>query len=344
MQWNHKLTKWYSKNKRDFPWRDQNDPYKIWLSEIILQQTKVATGIPFYLKFINKYPNVKKLANADEKEILKNWQGLGYYRRALNLHQTAKFVLKKLDGEFPKKINLLKQLKGVGDYTANAIASICFEIPSAVVDGNVYRFLGRYFGINKKIGTKKSYNFFKEKADILMRNSKPSEFNQALMEFGSIQCLPKNPKCHICIFKKKCFAFNNDKVDFYPVKPKLNKLKKRYFNYLIFKNRLDQKIIIQRLKKDIWFKLYEYPLFESKKSVIQPNLISIELMKTYQIMDSKINLINSKPIIQKLSHQIIYGSFWNIELKKLPTIGIKVKSFKNYPIPVIIKKYIDSYS
>ena len=140
------------------------------------------------------------------------------------------------------------------------------------------------------------------------------------------------------------FVGNNDKIDFYPVKPKLNKLKKRYFNYLIFKNRLDQKIIIQRLKKDIWFKLYEYPLFESNKSVRQPNLISVELMKTYQIEDSKINLVNSKPIIQKLSHQIIYGSFWNIELKKLPTIGIKVKSFKNYPIPVIIKKYIVSYS
>tara|TARA_B100000941_G_C28492970_1_gene549106 strand:- start:963 stop:1997 length:1035 start_codon:yes stop_codon:yes gene_type:complete len=344
MQWNHKLTNWYSKNKRDFPWRDQNDPYKIWLSEIILQQTRVATGIPFYLKFIKKYPNIKKLANADEKEILKNWQGLGYYRRAINLHHTAKFVLKKLNGEFPKKINLLKQLKGIGDYTANAIASICYEVPSSVVDGNVYRFLSRFFGINKKIGTKKVYNSFKKKADKLMRNSKPSEFNQALMEFGSLQCIPKNPKCNICVFKKNCFAFINNKVHYYPVKSKSKKLNKRYFNYLIFKNKLDQKIIIQRLKKDIWFKLYEYPLLESNSIISNSNLIGIELNKTYKIKNSKIELINSIPIIQKLSHQIIYASFWKINLKKLPTFGIKVKSFENYPIPLIVKKYIDTYS
>ena len=220
MNWTRILLEWFQKNKRDFIWRKTKDPYNIWILEIILQQTRAAQGLPYYKKFIDIFPDLPTLALASQDEVLKLWQGLGYYSRAINLHSTAKYIYYECDGKFPKTFNEIINLKGIGDYTASAIASICYNIPEAVVDGNVYRFLSRFFGISIPINTKFAHRQFKKKATELMDYDNPGGFNQAMMEFGAIQCKPKNPLCLECPFKYDCVAHKNHKIDFLPVKKK----------------------------------------------------------------------------------------------------------------------------
>src|SRR6056300_1490745 len=234
MIFSNKLILWYLQNKRDLPWRKTKNPYHVWLSEIILQQTRVAQGLDYYLKFIDAFPTVNHLANADESTVLKLWQGLGYYSRARNLHFSAKYIVKELTGEFPKTYKEIVKLKGVGDYTASAIASMCFNEPTAVVDGNVYRVLSRYFGIDTPINSSKGVKEFKAMAQELIDRNNPAIFNQAIMEFGATQCKPKNPDCGNCPFQNSCVAFGYNHIDALPVKNKSARAKKKYFNFLVF--------------------------------------------------------------------------------------------------------------
>ena len=228
-----KILLWYQKNKRNLPWRKTKDPYRIWLSEIILQQTRVAQGLPYYERFIERFPTVRDLANAQENEVLKLWQGLGYYSRARNLHATAKIVVKEYKGEFPKTYKGLLKLKGVGDYTASAIASICFDIPEPVVDGNVYRVLARYYGVDIPINSSKGTRYFKELARKVMNTEQIRDYNQAIMEFGAIQCAPKNPDCTGCPLNDGCLALQQNQIGELPKKINKTKVRNRYFNYLV---------------------------------------------------------------------------------------------------------------
>lgn len=224
-----KLIDWYLDNKRDLPWRGTKNPYNIWLSEIILQQTRVAQGTPYYFAFIETFPEVTALANAPQEQVLKLWQGLGYYSRARNLHTAAKYIVESCDGVFPDTYKGLLSLKGVGDYTASAIGSICFDLPTAVVDGNVYRVLSRIFGVETPINSSQGMKEFKALAQALLDESRPGTHNQAVMEFGARYCVPQNPNCDACIFNNRCDAYKNKKVALLPVKLKKLKVKKRYF-------------------------------------------------------------------------------------------------------------------
>ena len=227
------LLKWYSFNKRDLPWRKDNDPYKVWVSEIILQQTRISQGKKYFNDFIDKFPTIYDLANSDEDAVLKSWQGLGYYNRAINLHKTAKFIVNDLGGNFPTTYDQLVKLKGIGDYTASAISSICFEKSQPVLDGNVFRIISRVYEIKNPIDLNRSRKVFKEKAKEMMPSDRYGDYNQALMDFGSIICKPLNPLCSSCVISKICSAFNNNSVEYYPVKSSKSKIKLLYFDYIV---------------------------------------------------------------------------------------------------------------
>ena len=268
-----KLINWYLVNKRDLPWRATNNPYFIWLSEIILQQTQVAQGLPYYKAFTSKFPTVFDLANAEESQVLKLWQGLGYYSRARNLHASAKYIVNEFNGVFPDTYNEIIKLKGVGDYTASAIASICFNETTAVVDGNVYRALSRIYGISTPINTGKGFKEFKALAQELIDTKQPATFNQAIMEFGARQCKPKSPDCSICPFNTSCVALQKNKIEQLPVKLKALKVKKKNFNFMVILS-ADQKTILEKREgKGIWQNLYQFPLIETKQPV---NILEIE--------------------------------------------------------------------
>ena len=261
-----KLILWYLDHKRDLPWRTTAIPYYIWLSEIILQQTRVEQGLSYYQAFVSVYPTVKKLANASEQEVLKLWQGLGYYSRARNLHTTANYVSNELSGVFPTSYKELIKLKGVGDYTASAIASICFNEATAVVDGNVYRVLARYFGIATPINSSLGIKEFKNLAQQLIDIDNPGNHNQALMEFGARQCKPQKPNCEICIFNDSCIALQQKKVSELPVKLKKTKVKNIYFNYIVLISKNEKTFLQKRIGKGIWQNLYEFPVIETEKN------------------------------------------------------------------------------
>ncbi|WP_191858651.1 A/G-specific adenine glycosylase [Hanstruepera ponticola] len=332
------LTSWYSDNKRELPWRRTKNPYYIWLSEIILQQTQVKQGLPYYEAFVSEYPNVFDLAKADEEHVLKLWQGLGYYSRARNLHASAKFIASELDGEFPNNYMDLLKLKGVGDYTASAIASICFGEVAAVVDGNVYRVLSRYYGIHTPINSTQGKKEFKALAQEIIDRKNPADFNQAIMEFGAMQCKPNNPDCLICPLNKSCQAFLEQKVSLLPIKIKASKPTKKYFNYLVYINNDHETILEKREDKGIWQNLYQFPLIESNKSLTYEEL---KTMIEFKVND--ISLFNEESIVHKLSHQHLHTKFWIITTDRLPDKGISVKDIHDYPTPILIKNFIDTF-
>ena len=235
MKFSNTLIYWYLQNKRALPWRKSKHPYFIWLSEIMLQQTRVVQGLAYYLKFTEEFPTVFDLAKAEESTVLKMWQGLGYYSRARNLHFSAKYIANELNGEFPSTYKEIIKLKGVGDYTASAIASICFNEPTAVVDGNVYRVLSRYFGIATPINSSAGIKEFKALAQSLLNTKQPGTYNQALMDFGAMHCKPQNPLCDTCPFANSCVALEKKLTKELPVKEKKIKITKRYFNFLVIK-------------------------------------------------------------------------------------------------------------
>ena len=326
-------------------WRSTKEPYHIWISEIILQQTRTTQGLPYYKIFLKTFPLISDLATADENEVLKLWQGLGYYSRARNLHATAKYIHFECGGIFPSSFDDLIKLKGIGDYTASAISSICFDIPEAVVDGNVYRFLARYFGIDTPINSSLAHKLFKAKAMDLIDKQKPGDFNQAIMEFGAIQCTPQNPNCQVCPFSIKCVAFNQDKLTVLPVKIKKPKIKKRHFNYLLISDKKNRYLIEQRTQKGIWKQLYQFPLLESDQEINNINsLINHHDFPSIQgLSESEITLWNSEPILHKLSHQILLVNFWILPTNEPLKEGLSLKQLESLPVPVIIQNFMKNF-
>ena len=339
-----KIIGWYKENMRVLPWRKTRDPYRIWLSEIMLQQTRVEQGLPYYQKFIKHYPTVSQLADASEEEVLKMWQGLGYYSRARNLHATAKYVARDLNGKFPDTYKELRKLKGVGDYTASAIASFCFDRPEPVVDGNVYRVLSRYFGVETPINSTTGIKYFKSLAVELIDRSRPAEYNQGVMEFGALQCKPQSPSCGDCPLNDGCVALEKDLISSLPVKLKKTKVKDRFFNYLIFQSG-GETLIQQRKGKGIWQNLYEFPLIESDGELSIEEIENHPLFKErLQGRDFELSLYNRETITHKLSHQHIYTKFWIVHLQSSIENGISYHELEEYPMPVLIANFVKEYS
>lgn len=327
------LINWYESNKRDLPWRNTIDPYKIWISEIILQQTRVKQGLPYYNKFVTRFPSVNDLASANEEEVLKLWQGLGYYSRARNMHESAKYIQNELNGVFPNNYNDIKKLKGVGEYTAAAISSFCFKEKKAVLDGNVYRLLSRFFGIETPIDSSKGKKEFTELVEHLISSDKPDIFNQSIMEFGAIQCTPKSPNCSECHWQEKCVAYNTGKIQILPIKSKKVKQRIRHFNYMVYKK--DKNYFIQkRINKDIWQNMYEFPLLETKTEITD--------LPMKQIENGYINSV--KKFTHLLSHQKIFVTFWGIHLEKYANtnqyVVVNKNTINDFPFPKIVENYI----
>ena len=316
MIFSKQLINWYLQNKRDLPWRETQNPYLIWLSEIMLQQTRVAQGLPYYEAFVAAFPTVVDLANASEEQVLKLWQGLGYYSRARNLHYTARFVANNLNAAFPNNYKGLLELKGVGDYTAAAIASFAFAEVVPVVDGNVFRVLARVFQVETDISNSSAKKEFQELALQLMPKENPALFNQAIMEFGALQCVTKSPNCAVCVFNSKCLALKNGKILELPVKTKKTKVTNRFLNYLIFEDEIANTLIQKRSEKGIWHNLYEFPLVETPSDV---NLEEIIALSTTQFSDKheiiSVENLQLVPIKHKLSHQNLSIQFWKIKVK-----------------------------
>ncbi len=347
MVFSDKILDWYSKNKRNLPWRGSRDPYKIWLSEIILQQTRVAQGTPYYLKFVAAFPKVTDLAKAEEETVLKLWQGLGYYSRARNLHTAAKTVVNDYGGAFPTAYKELLKLKGVGDYTASAIASICYDERQAVVDGNVYRVLSRYFGISSPINSTEGVKYFKGLAQELLHKNNVRDYNQGIMEFGAMQCTPKNPGCSSCPLGETCIALKENSIDILPVKLKKTKVRTRYFNYLVPIYR-DEKgvsytLIKQRKGKGIWQNLWEFPLLESEQNINLKNIEDDygEIIKGAESVH--ISIYNEDAVVHKLSHQHLHTKFWILEMNNVHESFIPVTELDKYPVPVLISTFINAF-
>ncbi len=340
MEFNKLILKWYDKNKRELPWRNTKDPYNIWISEIILQQTRIEQGVYYYNRFISKFPNLDKLANSEEKDVLLIWQGLGYYSRARNLHYTAKYIYNVLNSIFPENYADLIKLKGVGDYTSSAISSICFEKKYPVLDGNVFRVLSRVFEIKSPIDLNKSRKVFKQKANEIMPNARFGDYNQGLMDFGSIICKPVNPDCINCVLSKICSAFKNNSVTDFPVKVAKNKIKSRYFDYLIIKN--NDQVLIEQIKDGIWKNMYQFPVYNSKSKKSKKEIIKF-FSKKFRVEKLNIEQINNKLIRHKLSHITINSRFWRLKSKINTDNELFISSFNDYPISKLMQKFIEKY-
>jgi A/G-specific adenine glycosylase len=340
------LTDWYTRNKRDLPWRETKNPYNIWVSEIILQQTRINQGLSYYYAFIDKFPDIYALANSDIDDLLKIWQGLGYYSRARNMHFTAKDIIENYKGIFPKEYAKLIKLKGIGDYTASAIASISFNEGTPVLDGNVFRVLARLFGISESTQTKAGKDIFKNKARKLMSNHNPGIFNQALMEFGSLQCTPLNPNCSSCPLASNCFAFKNDLINSLPAKKQKAKQTIRYFNYLyiIYGNNT---FIEKRTRNDIWKLLYEIPLIETDELLSLSDLINNKKFK--ELFGKLSPTIEPQYIDIKhiLSHQKLYSRFYRITIDQIDNttlneyIKTPINKLSDYSMSALLQKYFN---
>jgi len=342
------LLQWYETSpKKEMPWRSSRNPYHIWISEIILQQTRVAQGLPYYKKFIKKYPTINDLAKAPENEVMKLWEGLGYYSRARNLHATAKYISQYYTGIFPNKYSQIIALKGVGSYTAAAIASFAFNLPHAVVDGNVVRVLARFKGIHYAYNTALGKKTFGSLAQSMIKDTPIAIYNQAIMEFGADICTPRNPQCTQCPLQKKCVAYILDSIAILPVKSKKINIKVRhlyFFDFYVSEKKQFTHLIHKRDTKDIWQGLHEFPLVDSWKKIdIKKTLFwkkNITILNTITITESTI-------LKHKLSHQHLYIQFFTIHCKKLPTINtyyaISRKKLLNLGFPVFFLQYFKKY-
>ena len=311
------LIKWYKQNKRELPWREISDPYKIWISEIILQQTRVNQGMSYYLRFIERFPTVKKLANANEDEVLKYWQGLGYYTRARNLHKAAKQIVSDFNGIFPTQHADILKLAGIGDYTAAAICSFAYNQPYAVVDGNVYRVLSRLFGIDTAIDTNSGKKEFALLAQDLLSQSEPGLHNQAIMDFGAMQCTPTSPDCEKCDLQSICRAFEKKMITQLPVKSQKTKVTNRHFNYLHIEFQ-NSTFLQKRTTKDIWQNLYEFPLIETDHLLSPEELVVNEKFKFLFNGIAEVNILKtSNPMKHVLSHRVIFAQFVSIRISDI---------------------------
>jgi len=334
------LIDWYLQNRRDLPWRKTPHPYPVWLSEIMLQQTRVAQGLPYFNKFIAAFPTVQDMANAPEEKLLHLWQGLGYYSRARNLHATAKMVAFDLGGSFPDSYAGLLKLKGVGDYTAAAIASICYGEAVPVVDGNVYRVLSRYFGITTDISSSGAKKEFTALAASLMPAGQASAFNQAMMEFGALQCVPKSPDCAACIFNDTCAAYATGRVAELPVKLKKQKVTDRYLNYIVVKDAAGKLLVQRRSEKGIWHGLYQFPLLETEE--FASNEATVPLIQSFAQLDfvpEQITLLSPEVVIHKLSHQKLHIRFWEVTTTLTLQDAVEPERLKNIPLPIVLHNF-----
>ncbi len=344
MEFSDIILSWYDKNKRSLPWRGTKDPYKIWLSEIILQQTRIEQGLPYYERFVAAFPTVHDLAKASEDKILKFWQGLGYYSRARNLHATAKNIVEEYGGKFPSTFQELLKLKGVGSYTAAAIASFAFKVPSPVVDGNVYRLLSRYYGIDTPIDSTQGKKEFFELATELIHPKHPDIYNQAIMEFGSIQCKPSTPDCLACPLNATCIAFNRRLVNDLPVKGKSITVRDRYFYFLFVRNKKSF-ILHKRKDKDIWKNLYQLPMIETKKPLSLSHLMRQQQWNII-FKDEHPKVVSiSENVIHKLSHQTIHAIFIEVNINKIKYddkeyIWVTEKNYHDHAIPKPIENFL----
>lgn len=325
------IREWYRLNGRNLPWRETNDPYKIWLSEIILQQTRVDQGISYYYKFVNNFTSISDLANAEEQEVLNLWQGLGYYSRARNLHFAAQQVINEFNGAFPDNFEAIKSLKGVGNYTASAIASFAFNETKAVVDGNVYRVLSRYFNEKTPIDSTNGQKLFQEIADSLIDPQHPGEHNQAIMELGALICTPHNPKCRECPISLNCMGRQEGSIEILPVKEKKTKVSEKFFHYLVVMK--EDQLLLEKRTSGIWKNMYQFPLIETDSK------FSPDVLKNVKTLDRS----ETKHI---LSHQKINATFHRInelpdELAHRKLIKVKLEDLIDYPLPRLIDKYLE---
>jgi len=343
-----KLIDWYKKNQRELPWRNTADPYKIWISEILLQQTRVNQGLDYYYRFVERFPNVSSLANAHEDEVLKYWQGLGYYSRARNLHKAALQIMAIHQGVFPDNFRDVLALPGIGTYTASAICSFAYNQPYAVVDGNVYRVLSRLFNNPTPIDSNKGIKLFQNLANELLDRQQPGTHNQAIMEFGALQCIPRNPRCEICTLNHECMAFANKTVSQLPVKSLKIKIKNLYYNYLNIKYQ-HYSFIGQRKEDNIWKNLYEFPIIEDIKLLNEKELLQNEKFKElFKDIDNVYIRSISKRVVHILTHRKISAQLINIEITSLNDALkayqiIPSKEIDRYAVSRLMEIFIDDH-
>ncbi|WP_194851465.1 A/G-specific adenine glycosylase [Nonlabens antarcticus] len=343
MNFSQPLINWYDNHKRSLPWRDTSDPYRIWLSEIILQQTRVSQGLPYYNKFVETFPTVHDLAAAPQEDVLKLWQGLGYYSRARNLQKAALQIVDN-NGNFPKNFKKLLDLKGVGEYTAAAIASFAYNEVVAVVDGNVYRVLSRIYGISLPINSTEGIKEFKKLANELIDPENPAQYNQAIMEFGALQCVPKNPVCAICPFQTDCIALNQNRIAELPVKIKKTKVLSLHHHYLVTITPSGKTVLQERPQSGIWAGLYEFPFVESDGALLPRELTrSQEFLSVYGDVRFRESGYNQQPIIHKLSHRKIHAYFWIVETEAEMDHAIDVAVAKAKPLHVLMDRFMTEF-
>jgi len=345
------LVRWWHNCKRDLPWKNTRDPYRIWISEIILQQTRVEQGKPYFAAFIKTFPNINALAEASEDKVLKLWEGLGYYSRARNLHHTAKHIDAELNGIFPNNYKDLLKLKGIGPYTAAAISSFAYDLPHAVVDGNVLRLISRVLGIIEPVDQPKTHEQISKFVSEAILHVAPASFNQALMDFGSMVCTPRNPDCTNCIFKTYCMAYRSEMVSHIPTKTKKAARKQRYFHFFdIQLNNGEQTVIVQRSVSDIWKKLYELPMIETENTnVLNHEFIIQKWQDISGFKDDNIKITDPDiSLSQILTHQKIHGFFYEVHVtnwsEKInpPYYLVNRKKVSNFAFPKILNEYFKS--
>lgn len=339
------LIQWYEINRRELPWRETSDPYKIWISEVILQQTRVAQGLEYYNRFVERFPDVSSLAEAGEDELMKMWQGLGYYSRARNLHTAACEIVERYAGVFPTDYHDVRSLKGIGDYTAAAICSFAYNQPYATVDGNVYRVLARLFGIDMPIDTPAAKRRFAELATDLMDRQQAALHNQAMMEFGALQCVPRSPDCTNCPLAQQCIALRQGSVEKLPVKAGRTAVKPRYFNYL-YLHCGEQTVLVRRTGHDIWKNLYEFPLIETEKPLDFEQLRNDPRFPVW-VGDQEYTVVHSVSMPKhQLSHRTIYANFYEIDLKQWPeslppeALLMAREEITRYPVSRLTELYL----
>ncbi|MGB3590944.1 MAG: A/G-specific adenine glycosylase [Nonlabens sp.] len=344
MNFSRSITDWYQENSRQLPWRDTRDPYPIWLSEVILQQTRVVQGLPYFNRFYNRFPTVVDLANAPQEEVIKLWQGLGYYSRARNLHAAAQQIRDE-GGKFPDTYKSLLHLRGVGEYTAAAIASFAYGERVAVVDGNVYRVLSRVYGISTPINSSPGVKEFKTIAARLIKEAvDPAMHNQAIMELGALQCTPRNPRCTSCPLQQDCVAFASDTADQLPVKIKKVQVKSVHYHYLVAQTPSGKTLLTQRPESGIWAGLYEFPNVESSGALMPFELVeSIAFKNVFEGLRFRESVYNQEPIIHKLSHRKIHAYFWVISLQDELPGGVEIKEAYKKPMSKLMQNFMQEY-
>ncbi len=343
-----KLQQWSREVERPLPWRAEKDPYRIWVSEIILQQTRVEQGLPYFHRFLAAFPDLLALAAAPEEQVFKLWEGLGYYSRARNLLRCARLLAAEYGGRFPDSYQALLALPGIGPYTAAALASFAFALPHAVVDGNVERVLSRIWGIQTPVNTASGKKLFQELGQSLLDCQAPGPHNQAMMDFGALHCTPRRPLCPTCPFQDRCHAFLNGQIGLFPVKWKKTAKTKRFFHYLVFRF-TDQTWIRQRTEKDIWTQLYEFPFLETDTVELAPEtLLRLAPFQEVLAHAQPQRLYPSKIYRQTLSHQIVHARFWEIPLRTEPgsdhtpgLVPVSTTGLPQYAFPRIIRWYLD---